>query len=196
MCSGLNRLCSLPPAAQRRPPGAATCRSEGGGGAGSNSFQSHHRSTRFGRCHGKLHQLSKPDLSGRHSQRDRHAKMESRVDQFGFDGGWGSTSDRSPTRERGADCVEFRGAGRDCWGCRGGYRSGTMLLSMLPVSMLSERPSPRFPLCPRVSSVCCWASLCTLFLRTHKTSRLPRHDFPHCLHPVLLCGGSCPHPSR
>ncbi len=134
MRSGLNRLCSLPPAAQRPPPGGATSRSDRGGGAGSNSFQSHHHSARLGRCHGKLPRLSNPGLSGRHSQRHRHTEMESRVYQSGLHCGRGSTSDRPAARERGADCVELGGAeGRDLRGRRGGFRSGSMLLPLLPV---------------------------------------------------------------
>lgn len=130
LCSDLNRLCSLPPAAQLRPPRGATSRSDRGGGAGSDSFQSDHHSAQSGRCHGKLHQHSKPGLSGRHSQRHRHAEMESRIRQPGLHRGRGSASDRAAAGERGADGVALGGAGRDLRGGRGGggFRSGAMLL--------------------------------------------------------------------
>lgn len=133
MCSDLNRLCSLPPAAQRPPPRSSSSRSDGARGAGSNSFQPHHHSAQFGRRHGKLHRPSNRGLSGRHSQRHRHAEMESRIHQSGLYCGRGSASDRAATGERGAGRVEPRGPGRDLCGRRGGLRPGTMLLPLLPV---------------------------------------------------------------
>lgn len=167
ICSGLNRLCPLPPTAQRPPPSGATSRSDRGEGAGSNSFQSDYHGAQFGCCHGKLHRLPNPCFSGRHSQWHRNTEMQSRIHQSGLHCGWGSASDRPAARECGADCVELRGGRRDLRGRTRGLWSGTMLLPLLPVQMLPERPGSRFLLSPRLSSVCSRDLVCTLFLCPH-----------------------------
>lgn len=87
--SGLNRLCSVPPAARRRPPRRAASGSDRGDGVGSDCFQSDHHSARLGSRGGKWCQLSNAGLSGRNSQWRRHTKMESRNHQFGLHRGRG-----------------------------------------------------------------------------------------------------------
>lgn len=188
--SGLNRLRSLPPAAQRRPPRRAAGRSDRGQRSGSNSFFSDHPGTQFGRRHGKLHRRSN---SGRHSQRHRRTAVESRIHQSGLHTGRGSSSDWPAAGERGADCVEPGAAGRDFRGRRAGGGSGTMLL---PVQMLPERPGSSVLLRPGLPPVCRRDLLCTLFLRPHQAPRLLRSSQPRRLHPLLLRGGGRPRPAR